>query len=168
MKVVDGPFVRSGTHSEDWMFAMVIALLAVLGVDLILIVTALGGFLARRRWLSRRPGVFQGIARVLEGEVDQLGGRPRRGYGRWVRDVLVWTPRPLCLRNALAPVDGVLGVSNPKDQVRRLGDDPKVVTLVAPGLRIEITVPAEHVVLVTAPFQESPAVPGRSRDGARP
>jgi hypothetical protein len=38
---------------------MVIALLAVLGVDLIVIVVLLGAVLARRRWVSHQPGTFK-------------------------------------------------------------------------------------------------------------
>jgi hypothetical protein len=38
---------------------MVIALLAVLGVDLIMIVAFFGVVLSRRRWVSRQPGAFK-------------------------------------------------------------------------------------------------------------
>ena len=69
---------------------MVIALLAVLGVDLIVIVAFLGVVLSRRRWVSRQPGAFKGAVRVVEGEVPGLGAKWQRGSGRWVRDVLVW------------------------------------------------------------------------------
>ena len=51
---------------------MVIALLAVLGVDLIVIVAFLGVVLSRRRWVSRQPGAFKGAVRVVEGEVPGL------------------------------------------------------------------------------------------------
>ena len=33
----------------------------------------------------------------------------RRGYGRWVRDVLVWTKALLMFRNELVAVDGLAG-----------------------------------------------------------
>ena len=33
----------------------------------------------------------------------------RRGYGRWVRDVLVWTKAPLIFRIELVAVDGLAG-----------------------------------------------------------
>ena len=52
---------------------MVIALLAVLGVDLIVIVAFLGVVLSRRRWVSRQPGAFKGAIRVVDGEVSGLG-----------------------------------------------------------------------------------------------
>jgi hypothetical protein len=47
---------------------MLIALLAVLGVDLIVVV--LGSVLSRRRWVMRQPGAFHGAIRAAGGEVD--------------------------------------------------------------------------------------------------
>jgi hypothetical protein len=52
---------------------MVIALLAVLGVDLVVIVVLVGTLLARRRWVKRQPGVFAGAIRVKSGDLDGLG-----------------------------------------------------------------------------------------------
>jgi hypothetical protein len=88
---------------------MVIALLAVLGVNLIVIVAFLGVVLSRRRWVSHQPGAFKGAVRVVDGEVPGLGPKRQRGYGRWVRDVLVWTKKPLLFRNELVAVDGLPG-----------------------------------------------------------
>jgi hypothetical protein len=88
---------------------MVIALLAVLGVDLIVIVAFLGVVLSRRRWVSRQSGAFKGAVRVVDGEVSGLGAKWQRGCGRWVRDVLVWTKKPLLFRNELVAVDGLAG-----------------------------------------------------------
>jgi hypothetical protein len=48
---------------------MVIALLAVLGVDLIVIVVFVGVVLSRKRWVSHQPGAFKGAFRVVDGEV---------------------------------------------------------------------------------------------------
>jgi hypothetical protein len=42
---------------------MLIALLAVLGVDLIVIVVLAAGMFSRRRWVSRQPGAFKGAIR---------------------------------------------------------------------------------------------------------
>lgn len=131
---------------------MLIALLAVLGVDLIVLVGFLAAVFGRRRWVSHQPGAFTGIAHVVEGQIHQMGGRPRRGYGRWVRDVLIWTPTPLCLRNAFAAVNRIDGPHEPTGTVRRLGDNPQVLTFVTDGARIDITVRAEDLTLVTAPF----------------
>ena len=47
---------------------MLIAVLAVLGVDLIVIVVVLAAALTRRRWVSRQPGAFKGAIRVVQGE----------------------------------------------------------------------------------------------------
>jgi len=44
-----------------------IALLAVLGVDLSVIVALIAVVLARKRWVSRQPGSFNGAIRVIEG-----------------------------------------------------------------------------------------------------
>ena len=51
---------------------MLIALLAVLGVDLIAIVVLLTTVLARKRWVKRQPGAFRGTIRVADGEIDGL------------------------------------------------------------------------------------------------
>ena len=120
---------------------MLIALLAVLGVDLIVIVVLLGATLTRRRWVSHQPGAFKGAIRVVEGEVSGLGGTWTRGYGRWVRDVLVWTKAPLLLRNELLAVDGPAGAVRPAEagDVKRLGSHPVIVPLLGEGgARVEI------------------------------
>jgi hypothetical protein len=120
---------------------MVIALLAVLGVDLIVIVVLLGAVLTRRRWVSHQPGAFKGAIRVVEGEVSGLAGKWKRGYGRWVRDVLVWTKAPLLFRNELVAVDGLAGTVRAAEagEVKRLGSQPVIVPLVGEGgARVEI------------------------------
>ena len=73
---------------------MLIALLALLGVNLIVIVVLLAGVLSRKRWITRQPGAFRGAVRVVDGEVPGLGVKWKRGYGRWVKDILVWTKAP--------------------------------------------------------------------------
>ena len=49
---------------------MLIALLAVLGVDLIVLVVFAAIVLGRRRWLKGQAGEFFGAARVTRGEVQ--------------------------------------------------------------------------------------------------
>lgn len=139
------------------MIIVLIALLAVLGVDLMVLAVFVVALLARHRWVSHHDGAFKGIARVVEGELHGFGSRSRRGYGHWVRDVLVWTPAPLFLRNALIGVDRVDGSHEAKGKVRRLGDHPSVVVLVAGQARIEVTVPATDQPLVAAPFADTAA-----------
>jgi cyanate permease len=74
---------------------MLIALFAVLGVDLVVIMV-LVGVLARRRWVSDEPGAFGEAIRITGGGVPGLGTRWMRGYGRWVREILVWARAPFC------------------------------------------------------------------------
>jgi hypothetical protein len=80
---------------------MLIALLAVLGVDLIVIVVLLAAVLTRRRWVSHQSGAFKGAIRVVQGDAQGLGRKWRRGYGRRVGQVLVWTKAPFLFRNEL-------------------------------------------------------------------
>jgi hypothetical protein len=109
---------------------MLIALLAVLGVDLIVIVAIAAFVLGRHRWVKRRDGAFRGAIRVESGQLDGLGEKWRRGYGRWVRDVLVWTNGPLLLSNHIMAADAVDEERVASlEQVKRLGDDPVAATL---------------------------------------
>jgi hypothetical protein len=78
---------------------MLIALLALLGVDLITLVVLLAFVLSRKRWVKRQPGAFAGAIRVVGGKVDGLKPKWRRGFGRWVRDVFVWTKGPVLTKD---------------------------------------------------------------------
>ena len=63
---------------------MLIALLALLGVDLIVLVAFAAFVFGRKRWVMRQPGAFRGVIRVAGGEVDGLGpklGSRIRGPG---------------------------------------------------------------------------------------
>jgi Protein of unknown function (DUF2550) len=82
---------------------MLIALL--IGVDLIVVVGLAVIVLGRRRWLKRQPGEFAGTIRVSRGAIEGLSPKWKRGFGRWVRDVLVWSKAPLMLSNELIPVE---------------------------------------------------------------
>jgi len=124
---------------------MLIALFAVLGVDLVVIMV-LVGVLARRRWVSDQPGAFGGAIRITGGGVPGLGTRWMRGYGRWVREILVWARAPFCsgmswwwqmLRRAL--------LARPsRVEVRRVGKHAAIVVLAAGGgARIEVAASAD-------------------------
>jgi hypothetical protein len=118
---------------------MLIALLAVLGVDLVVIVGLLASVLWRKRWVKRQPGAFRGAIRVARGEVDGLRPKWVRGYGRWVRDVLVWTKAPLLFRNEILATDR-LGEQRPArpDEVKRLGDHPVIVPITIGSATVEL------------------------------
>lgn len=132
---------------------MLIALLVLLGVDLIVVVALLVFVLGRRRWLKRQPGESSGAIRVVHGEVEGLGSKWKRGSGRWVRDVLVWTKAPLLLRNELIPVDGLSSEhAAVAGELKRLGDNPIVLEFAANGARIEVAAREEHRPLAAGPL----------------
>lgn len=137
---------------------MLIALLAVLGVDLIVLVAFAAFVFARKRWVKRQPGAFRGVIRVASGEVDGLRPKWGRGYGRWVRDVLVWTKGPFLFRNELVPADG-LDEQRPAraDEVKRLGDHPGVIRVRADGATVEIAAKAEDIELLLGPYRNAGA-----------
>jgi hypothetical protein len=136
---------------------MLIALLAVLGVNLWVIATLLAVVLTRKRWVTHQPGAFKGAIRVTEGDVHGLGVKWQRGYGRWVRGILVWTKTPFFFRNELVLADALAGQARDAKpgEVRRLGKHPAVVELgVDGGARIEVAVAADGRERAAGPFAE--------------
>jgi hypothetical protein len=149
---------------------MFIALLAVLGVDLIVIVALAAAMLTRRRWLRRQPGAFKGAIRIVDDEVPGLGRKWKRGYGRWVRDVLVWAKAPLLVGNELVAIDGLAGEvrAGGPGEVKRLGSEPVIVSLAADGARIEVAAPADSREHVLGPFAASAPPVSGTRGGPAP
>jgi hypothetical protein len=146
--------VRPTHTSLEWQRpTMVIAFLALLGVDLIIIVGFVASVLSRKRWVMRQPGAFRGAIRVADGEVDGIGPTWHRGYGRWVRDVLVWTKAPFLFRNDLVAVDG-LDERRPTrtDEVERLGEHPVVVRVRAGTAAVEVAAGRDDEVLLHGPY----------------
>jgi len=133
---------------------MVIALLAVLGVNLIVLVAFAAVVISRKRWVNRRTGAFRGVVRVADGEVDGLRPKWSRGYGHWVRDVLVWTKAPFLFRNELVPTDS-LDEERPArpDEVKRLGDHPNVIRITADGATVEVAAKAEDAERLLGPYR---------------
>src|SRR3954470_19702102 len=118
---------------------MLIALLAILGVDLIVVAALLAFVLSRKLWVKRQPGSFHGVIRVSGGEIDGLRSKWGRGYGRWVRDVLVWMRAPSFSRKEPVPADG-LDQQRPAgaNEVKRLGDHPIVVQIMVGSAMVEV------------------------------
>jgi hypothetical protein len=138
---------------------VLIALLAILGVNLIVIVVLLAAALLRKRWVKRQPGSFRGVIRVSDGEIDGLAPKWGRGYGRWVRDVLVWTKAPFFFRNELVPADGLEQQRRAgPGEVKRLGDDPVIVRLRTERATVEVAAHDEESEQLPGPFRESVAV----------
>ena len=88
--------------------AMLIALLAILGVDLIVIVIVAAAVIGRKRWLKKQPGYFAGAIRVSDGHVDGLSSKWNRGDGLGgPEDVLVWSKAPFLYHDEVLAVDRV-------------------------------------------------------------
>ena len=141
---------------------MLIALLAVLGVDLIVLVAFAALVLGRKRWVKRQPDAFRGAIRIASGEIDGLGPKWRRGYGRWVRDVLVWTKAPFLFRNELVAADGV-GEQHPAqpDELKRLGDHPTMIRVRAGEATVAIAAAGEDAELLLRPYQQNASMTTR-------
>lgn len=140
---------------------MLIALLAVLGVDLIVIVVVLAAVLTRRRWVSRQPGAFKGAIRVVQGNVPGLKAKWRRGYGRWVGEVLVWTKAPFLFRNELVVTEALAGEARATepDEIKRLGKHPAVIPVaVGGGARIEVAASEDGRERARGPFAAASGV----------
>jgi hypothetical protein len=123
---------------------MLIALLAVLGVDLIVLVVVGAIVVGRRRWLKMQAGEFFGAVRVTGGDVHGLKSKWKRGSGRWVRDVLVWSKGPFLYRDYLVPVDSVNAerTALPRE-VKRLGHDPVLIGFASGDNVIEVAAKTE-------------------------
>jgi hypothetical protein len=135
---------------------MLIALLAVLGVNLIVIVALMALVISRKRWVRRQPGAFAGRIRASDGEFDGVGPKWKRGYGRWVRHVLVWTKAPFMFRNELVPVDGLESErSASPEELKRLGDDPVVIELTTGVATIEVAASGEDRDLLRGPYERT-------------
>ena len=85
--------------------------------------------------------------------MDGLTPKWRSGYGRWVRDVLVWTKGPFLFRNELMPTDGLSeqGPEHP-DEVKRLGHHPTAIRVRAGGAIVEVAAQGDDVELLLGPY----------------
>ena len=133
---------------------MLIALLALLGVNLIVLVALAAFVFTRKRWVKRQGGAFRGAIRVTGGKVDGLKPKWRRGYGRWVRNVFVWTKGPFLFRNELVPADG-LDEQRPasSDEVKRLGEHPTVIRVRTGTATVEVAAHGEDSELLLGPYR---------------
>ena len=131
---------------------MVIALLAVLGVNLIVLVALVGSVVSRKRWVRHEPGAFPSVVRTVDGEIRGLGPTWHRGYGRWVRDVLVWTKGPFLFRNELVAADSLDGPRRAEpNEVKRL-DEPVVVRVRDGAATVEVAAQSDDAELLIGPY----------------
>jgi hypothetical protein len=98
---------------------------------------------------------LSGAIRVASGEIDGLRPKWGRGYGRWVRDVLVWTKAPFLFRNELVAADGV-DEQRPanRDEIRRLGDHPTILRLKVGTAMAEVAADGDDSELVLGPYRK--------------
>ena len=145
---------------------MLIALLAVLGVDLAALLALAAFVLTRKRWVKRQPGAFRGAIRIADGEIDGLHPKWRRGYGRWVRDILVWTKGPFLFRNELVVADDLQEhrAALP-GEVKRLGDHPAVIRVRAGRAAVEVAAHGHDSERLVGPHRELLAAPASVRTG---
>ena len=134
---------------------MLIAFLALLGVNLAVVVVLAVSVLGRKRWVKRQAGAFRGAIRVADGEVDGLRPKWSRGYGRWVRDVLVWTKGPFLFRNEIVAADGLEDqrAAGP-DQINRLGDQPTVIRVGVGEAKVEVAADGADGELLLGPYRK--------------
>ena len=154
---------------------MIIALLAVLGVNLIVLVAFVGSVVSRKRWVRHEPGAFPGVVRIVDGEISGLDPTWHRGYGRWVRDVFIWTKAPFLFRNELLAADGLDGQRPGRsDEVKHLGDHPVVIRVRAGDATVEIAAAAEDSQPLLGPYGHigaatpAAAPAGGAANGERP
>jgi hypothetical protein len=155
----DRDFTRVNSHSGRDLCSgireargVLIAFLVLLGVNLVVVVALLAIVVSRRRWVGGQTGAFKGAIRLTAGQVDGLGSKWRKGYGRWVRDILVWTKGPLFFRNELVLADAAIDRAAESDEVKRLGDAPVVVELAVDGASVFVAAHGEDRDLALGPY----------------
>jgi hypothetical protein len=138
---------------------VVLVVLSVLVGTAALVVAAV---VIRRRSVRSGPGAFRARIRVSEGAVEGLSRDWRDGYGRWVRDVLVWDSAPFLFQTRLIPVEGVdtSGIHGATTaDASHLGKDPVVLPFVTEDHgHLEIVVSASDRDPALGPFARAAAV----------
>jgi Protein of unknown function (DUF2550) len=141
---------------------MLIALLVVLGVNLIIVVLVAALVIGRRRWLKRQPGQFAGAIRVSGGQFDGLKGEWQRGSGRWVRDILAWSKAPFMYRDVTVTGDQLVSErSATNGELKHLGEHPVIIEFASDGVRIEVATRGESRALAAGPLTVLPSTDAR-------
>jgi len=135
-----------------------LALLALLGVPLWLILGWLAGALWHRRDIQKNlPDVFKMKARVVEGSYRHLDGNYSRiaALAIWAHDILIIEKGLLLARNLHFAVADDIQTPQPADpkQVKGLGDKPVTMQFrLDDGTIIEIALSSEMATLAQGPF----------------
>ena len=138
---------------------MIIAILALLGVPLWLILGWLGAALWHRHDVEKNlPGLFKMKVRVVEGNYRYLDGNFGHiaGLGYWAHDILLAEKGLLLARNLHFPVaDGLQQPqpADPKQVKKRLGDSPVTMQFrLDDGTVIEVAASSKESTLAQGPF----------------
>jgi hypothetical protein len=136
---------------------MVMALLVILGVDLIVLGIFCAFVLGREGWVTRQAcSTMRSASSMARSTV--FGPKWTRRYGRWVRDVLRRTKAPFLLSNDPIALDSV-GEHRPAapSDVKRLGTDLIIVVLKAVTATVEIAAHGDDLDRVSGPFRPAEA-----------
>jgi hypothetical protein len=136
---------------------VLVALLALLGVPLWLLVGMFGAAVWARRGFVRTPGAFKTKLRSVKGDIPGVPDTwPRpAAYARWVHDVLLVHQGVALVRNVPLPVAGADGGVEPIDagEVKGLGDDPRLLTLrLDSGDVVQVAAAGADADLLEGPF----------------
>jgi hypothetical protein len=137
---------------------VIIAILALLGVPLWLILGWLGAALWHRHDVEKNlPGLFKMKVRVVEGSYRHLDGNFSRiaSIAIWAHDILIIEKGLLLGRNMHFAIADGLQPPQPADpkQVKRLGDSPVTMQFrLDDGTVIEVAASSKESTLAQGPF----------------
>jgi hypothetical protein len=124
---------------------MLIALLAMLGVDLIVLVVLAAFVFTRKRWVKRQPGAFRGATATGAGFATSSFGR----RGRSCSGTSLYPPMGLTEQRPARP-----------DEVKRLGEDPTVMRVRTDRATVEVGARGEDAELLLGPYRTTAAKVG--------
>jgi hypothetical protein len=135
---------------------MILAILALLGVPLWLLLGALGASLWNRRQFKRRPGVFQVKLRTRSTEGEQPRWGRRTSYAVWVHDVLLVQRGPALVTTEAIGVQHLIAGASPSDAHLPHAREARSITVRCDdGTVREIAAAARDRDLLSTPFDLS-------------
>jgi len=134
-------------------FEVLFAFFALLGAKIAVLLLFATRVIGRRRWMKRQPGVFAGAIRVSGGTVDGFNAKWKRGSGRWVHDVFVWSKAPFHSRYELVPIGHVSGErQSVRGALKGVGEHPAITELMSDAATLEVATRPEDRLLALGPF----------------
>ena len=136
---------------------LTMAVLAVLGIPLWLIVAALALSYWSRRRFKAGTGVFPCRVRDVPDSGEAVPWGRETTYGRWVHDVLLLHSGVTLARYEALPVAGVERATTPATDTRFDGDAISLLLRLDDGQVMEVAGPARIRHLLEGPFHEAPS-----------